>query len=154
MTLFCPQLDHHLYAYNTQICISSSRAGTDHFRKDISGWMTKINLGSIPTNRIYLLKIHANKAAKLLFSSLRASLVIASNYQTLYAILVLHLIAILILENMFLRHVVPASIIFLTFCIFGAIFLFHSPKPLIHHSLLVDLISITLFFITLHLRIS
>ena len=36
---------------------------------------------------------------------------------------------------------------------FGAIFLFQSPKPLLQHSLLVGLITATLFFITLHLRI-
>ena len=45
------------------------------------------------------------------------------------------------------------SIIFLTFAVFGAIFLFQLPKLLLQLSLLVGLIIATLFFITLHLMI-
>jgi len=56
-------------------------------------------------------------------------------------------------RNMFLWHVAPASIIFVTFTVLVAIFLFHSPKPLLQHSLLVGLITATLFFIILHLSI-
>ena len=41
----------------------------------------------------------------------------------------LHLIAILISENIFLWHVAPTSIIFVTFAVFVAIFPFQSPKP-------------------------
>ena len=44
--------------------------------------------------------------------------------QTLYVILVLHLIAILISENIFIWHVPPASIIFVTLAVFSAIFIF------------------------------
>ena len=106
---------------------------------DISGWMTNI-------------KLRLN-AANLLISSLGTSLVIASHHQTLYVILVLHLIEILISENMFLSHVAPGSIIFVTFAVFVAIFLFQSPKALLPHSLLLGLITATLIFVALHLRI-
>jgi hypothetical protein len=84
---------------------------------------------------------------------LQTSLVIASDHQILYVILVLHLIASLISENTFLWHLASASIIFVTVAVFGAIFIFQSPKPLLQHSLLIGLITATFFFITLHLRI-
>jgi len=45
------------------------------------------------------------------------------------------------------------SIIFVTFAVFGAIFLFQSPKLLLEHPLLLSLITATPFFITLLLRI-
>ena len=59
-------------------------------------WQT-INVGSMPTKQI-----SPDNAANLLVSSLRTSLVKASHHQTLYVILVLHLIVTLISENMFL----------------------------------------------------
>jgi len=54
---------------------------------------------------------------------------------------VLQFIAILISENVFLWQVAPASIIFVTCAVYGAIFLFQSSKSLLHHSLLVGLIT-------------
>ena len=63
-----------------------------------------------------------------LVSSLRPSLIIASHYQVMYIILVLDMIAILISENMFLWHVASASIVFMAFTVFGAIFIFQLPK--------------------------
>ena len=47
-----------------------------------------------------------------------------------YVILVLHLIAILISENIFLWHIVAAFIIFVSVAVFGAVFLFQSPKTI------------------------
>jgi len=44
--------------------------------------------------------------------------------------LVLHLIAILISENIFLWHIVAAFIIFVSVAVFGAVFLFQSPKTI------------------------
>ena len=54
---------------------------------------------------------------------------------------------------MFLWHIASVSIIFVIFDVFGAIFIFQSSKPLLQHSLLVSLVTSTLFFVTLHLRI-
>jgi len=112
-----------------------------------------INLGSMPIKHISWLWVHPGNAANLLISSLQTSLLIVSHLQTLYVVLVLNLIAILISENTFLWHVVPASIIFVTFALFNSIVLFQLPKPLLQHSLLVGWISAIIFFITLHLRI-
>ena len=76
----------------------------------LAGWQT-INLGRMPTKQISSLQVHPKNAANLLISSLRSSLVIASHHQTLYVIVVLHLIAIVSSENIFLWHVAPVSII-------------------------------------------
>jgi len=46
---------------------------------------------------------------------------------------------------MFFWHVAAGSIIFLTFTVFVGIFIFQSPKPLLQHSLLVGLITATLY---------
>jgi len=81
----------------------------------LAGWQT-VNLGSISTKQMSLLKVHPENAANLRISSARTSLVIVLHHQTLYVIL--------ISENIFLWHVAPVSIIFVTFDIFGAIFLF------------------------------
>jgi len=68
---------------------------------DISGWMTN-NKPRLNANKIYFIIIGTSrKAINLLVSSLCPSLVIASHHQILYVILVLHLIAILISENIF-----------------------------------------------------
>jgi len=114
----------------------------------MAGWQT-INLSSVPAKQISSLYGHPDNATNLLMSSLWTSLMIASNHQKLYVILILHLIAILISE----KYVAAASIIFVTFAVFVAIFLFQSPKPLLQHSLLVGLISAIRFFITSHPRI-
>jgi len=100
----------------------------------------------MPTKRISSLLVHPDNAATLLVSSGRPFSIIASHYQTIYVILVLHLIAILISENIFLWYVAAASIIFVTVDVFVALFLFQSPNPLLQHSLLVSLITGTLFF--------
>ena len=60
-----------------------------------------INLGSMPRKQISPLQARRDNATNLLVSSLRTSLVIASHHQTLYVTLVLHLIVVLISENIF-----------------------------------------------------
>jgi len=108
-----------------------------------------------PLNNLVTLSslyVHPDNAASLQIYFLRTSLVTASHYESLYIILVLHLIAILILENMFNWHIAPASIISVTYAIVGAIFIFQSPTQLLQLSLLVGLIITTLFLITLYLR--
>jgi len=154
------QLDHHLYVDDTQLYISSSTADTDlSFKQlgdclsDISGWITNNKLRLNANKADFIIIGTFSQRANLPISSLRTSFVIASHHQNLYIILALHLISMLISENMFLWHVAPASIIFVTFAVFLAIFLFQLPKPLLQHSLLVGMITATLFFITLHLRI-
>ena len=66
----------------------------------------------------------------------------------------LGLIAILISDNIFLRHVAAASIIFVTFAVFVAIFPIQLPKPLLQHSLQLDLFTASLFFITIFYNFS
>jgi len=56
-------------------------------------------------------------------------------------------------RKLFLRYVAAASIIFVTLAVFVAVFLFQSLKLLLQHSLLVDLITATLFFKRSHQRI-
>jgi len=145
------RLNYILYAEDTQVYIPLSTADTYISIKqlgdclsDISGWMT--------CNKRSSLYAHPDNSAYLLISSLRTSLVIAPYHQTMYVIFVLHLIAILISENILVWHVAPAYIIFVTFAVFGAIFLFQSPKPLLQLSLLVGLITATFICITFHLR--
>ena len=107
LSIHSHKLYHHLYADDTQVYISLFTADTDLSLKhvgdclsDISCLVTnnKLRFNANETN----FKVHSDKAANLLMSSLRTSLVIASHHQTLYITLGLHLIAILISENIFL----------------------------------------------------
>jgi len=109
------KLDHQLKADGIQVYISLYTADTGNSVSVISlaGWQT-IDLGSMETKQISLLLVHPDNAANLLVSSLRPSLIMASHLQTLYIMLVLHLIAILISENLFLWHVAAASTISIT----------------------------------------
>jgi len=106
------KLDHHLYADPTQVYISLYT--TDAYLSitqlggclsDLSGWMTKIDLGSMRTKHISLLLVHPDNVVRLSVLTLRRPLIIASyHYYTLYVILALQLIAILISENLFIWH--------------------------------------------------
>ena len=66
--------------------------------------MTNNKLGLNVNETDFIITVTSRQRSKLI-SSLRTSLVVASHHQTLYAILVLHLIAILISENISLWHV-------------------------------------------------
>jgi len=96
--------------------------------------------------------VYTDIAANILVSTLHPTSIIASHRYTLFVISVLHLIVILISENLFFWNVAVASIIFVTFTVFVAIFLFQSPKPLLQHLLLVGLITATFVFIALRLK--
>jgi len=91
--------------------------------------------------------------SNLLVSSLLASFLITSHRNILYVNVMLHLVIILIDENVFLWQDAAASSVLTPFAVFDVIFLFQFPKQLLHHSLLVSLITTTLFFTTLLLRI-
>jgi len=105
----------------------------------LSGWQT-IEIGSMQTKQYFIFISTSRKAANLLVSSPRPSLVIASHSHLLYVILVLHLILILISGNRFPWYVTASSYkLFVTITVFAGIFLLKSPKLLPQHLVLVGL---------------
>ena len=138
------KLNYHLYADDSQVYLSLSTADTDFSLKqlsDISGWM-----------RNNKRRLNANKTDFIIIGTSRQR----SNPTHFFPTNILsHSITPSDAElNLgltfggdfnFRKHV---SIIFVTVAVFGAMFLFQSPKPLLQHSLLVGLPTATLFFVT------
>ena len=113
------------------------------FLSDISGWMT------MRTKHISLLLVHPDYAANLPTPILNDRLTPPDTVRNLG---VTSDSDFNFWKHIF-WHVTDASNLFMTFAIFDAIFLFHSPKPLLQQCLLVGLVTETIFFITLHLKI-
>ena len=98
------KLGQHLYANDTQVYISLYIVDTDLSLKelgdclsDISGWMTNTKLW-LNANKTDLIIIGTSRQRSKLFHFL----VIASHHQTLYLMLVVHLIVILLSETLLL----------------------------------------------------
>ena len=156
-------LDHHLYADGSQVYIFLYRADTDLSLKqldnclsDISGWMTKIDLGTMPIKHISSLKIHPDNAANLLYANLLFSMPILNHSMT-PSNTVRNLDVAFDSDFNFRKHVSLTCR-----CCFHHIRDLRSirrhvslsvAKTMLQHSLLVGLITATLFFRTSHIKI-
>ena len=153
-------LDHHLYAYDTQVYIALSTADTDlsfkqlgHCLSDISGWMmnNKLRLNSSKTDFIILGTSRQRcKLTHFFPTNILSDRITPSNT-------VSNIGVIFDSDFDFRIHISltchSCFYLFLIFAIFGVVFLFQLPKAMLQHSLLVGLITATLFFVTLYLRI-
>ena len=112
----------------------------------LSGWQT-IDLGSMQTKQIYIsTSRQCSKLTHFFPTNILSHSITPSDT-------VRNLGVTFDSYFNFRKHFYVKCLLFVTFAVFVTIFLFQSPKLLLHHSLLIGLITATLFFITSHLRI-
>ena len=116
----------------------------------LAGWQT--TKPRLNANKTYFIIIdtsrHPSKLTRFLHTNILTHSITPSNTLCNFC-LTLHFK----FRKIFFWNVAPASIKFFTFAVFGAIFLFQSPKSLLQYSLIVGLCATTLFFSAFHLRI-